>query len=168
MKTASNIFLIKFAAVIVVSFVIITLAPVNENVIVPFTEHLASWSGHVLRLLGQNVAVAGTTIYSSGFAVDIRNGCNGVEAILILVSAILAFPSSLQSRLLGILVGSVVLEMLNVIRIVSLYLLGFYNRELFDLFHSAVWQVLIILASVGIFVVWSARFARRVVRDAHS
>jgi len=168
MKTASNIFLLKFAAVIVVSFVIITLAPVNERVIVPFTAHLASMSGQVLGLLGQNVAVAGTTIYSSGFAVDVRNGCNGVEAIIILVSAILAFPSSLQSRLLGILVGSVVLEMLNVVRIVSLYLLGFYNRELFDLFHSAVWQVLIILASVGIFVVWSARFASRPVRDAHS
>jgi len=168
MKPASNIFLIKFTVVIVVSFLIVTLAPVNEKVIVPFTAHLASLSGQVLRLLGQNVAVAGTTIYSSGFSVDIRNGCNGVEAILILVSSILAFPSSLPSRVLGILLGSVVLEMLNVIRIVSLYLLGFYNRELFDLFHSAVWQVLIILASVGIFVVWSTRFARRPVRDAHS
>lgn len=168
MKSASNTFLIKFAVVIVISFFIVTLGPVNDKVIVPFTAHLTSLSGQVLRLLGQNVTVAGTTIFSSGFSVDVRNGCNGVEAILILVSAILAFPSSLQSRVLGILLGSVVLEMLNVIRIVSLYLLGFYNRELFDLFHSAVWQVLIILASVGIFVIWSARFARRPAADAHS
>jgi len=168
MKNASNVFLIKFAVVIVVAFFIVTLGPVNDRVIVPFTAQLSSVSGQVLRLLGQNVTVSGTTIFSSGFSVDVRNGCNGVEAILILVAAMVAYPASLQARLLGILLGSVALEILNVIRIVSLYLLGFYNRELFDLFHSAVWQVLIILASVGIFVVWTIRFARRPVRDAHS
>ncbi|MCA1732477.1 MAG: exosortase H, partial [Acidobacteria bacterium] len=107
------------------------------------------------------VSRVGTIISSPTFAVDVRNGCNGVEAGLILIAAILATPARWKKKLIGVVGGLVVLQAVNLVRISSLYLLGYYDRELFELFHSAVWQVLIILVAFGIFVFWSVKIAAR-------
>lgn len=153
-------FLLVFFLTLVVCYSIIAFNPVNDHVIVPFTHLLSAGSGALLRVIGQPVTVRGTVIASSRFAVDVENGCNGVEAMLLLVAAIFAFPASWPSRIAGILAGSVAVQLLNFVRIVSLYLLGRYYPSVFQLFHTGVWQILIILLSVGIFVLWSIKFAQ--------
>ena len=65
----------------------------------------------------------------------------------------------MKARAVGLLLGAVVVQVLNFIRIITLYLLGAYQPRLFDLFHTAVWQIVIILAAIGFFLVWSARVA---------
>lgn len=159
MQRSQVLFLVKFFAVLVAAYLLIAWNPVNDRVIVPFTEAIATGSGALLNAMGQKVAVTGTVIASSRFAVNINNGCNGVEAMLILLACIVAFPASLRARIAGLLLGAVAVQLLNAIRIVTLYLLGAYQPRLFDLFHTAVWQVVIILAAIGFFLIWSARVA---------
>ncbi len=154
-------FVLRFAAFLLLGFALVVPAVVQANVLEPFTAWLAAVAAGMLNAIGQNVAHAGTTISSSGFAVDVRNGCNGVEAAIILIAAILATPARWKAKLVGVVGGFVLLEAINLVRISSLYLLGYYDRALFDLFHSALWQVLIILVSVGIFVLWSVKIASR-------
>ncbi len=154
-------FVIRFAALLVLGFLLIVPDLVQVRLLEPFTESLAAASAALLNAVGQNVSRSGTTIASPTFAVDVRNGCNGVEAALILFAAILATPASWRAKGIGVFGGFVALEAINLVRISSLYLLGYYDRELFDLFHSALWQVLIILVSVGIFVFWSVKVASR-------
>ncbi|HEX8252015.1 MAG TPA: exosortase H, partial [Thermoanaerobaculia bacterium] len=153
------LFLLKFFGVLVGAYLLIAWNPVNDNVIVPFTTAIAQWSGALLNAIGQGVTVTGTTIASSRFAVNINNGCNGVEAMLILLASIVAFPATMRARLTGLALGALAVQILNAIRIVSLYLLGAYQPRLFDLFHTAVWQIVIILAAIGFFLAWSARVA---------
>ena len=150
-------FAIIFISACVAGFFILGLGPVQEHVITPMTAGLAKLSGVILQLLRQDVTISGTLIASPRFAVEILNGCNGAEAILLLVACIASFRATAKQKILGIVAGSVVLQLVNIVRIVSLYLLGAYQRDLFDLFHSAVWQVLIILVSLVIFNVWSSR-----------
>lgn len=159
MQRNQVLFLVKFFAVLIAAYLLIAWNPVNDRVIVPFTESLARASGVVLNAMGQNVAVTGTTVSSSKFGVNINNGCNGVEAMLILLASIVAFPASMKARIAGLLLGALAVQLLNEIRIVSLYLLGAYQPRLFDLFHTAVWQIVIIMAAIGFFLVWSARVA---------
>ncbi|HUO85083.1 MAG TPA: exosortase H [Thermoanaerobaculia bacterium] len=153
-------FLLVFFATLVGSFALIAFNPVNDHVIVPFTGWITRVSGAILNLLGQEVTITGTVIASSQFGVDIKNGCNGVEAMLLVLAAIFAFPATWISRVVGILAGAIAVQLLNFIRIVSLYLLGRYYPEIFQLFHTGVWQILIILAGVGIFLLWSFKFAQ--------
>ncbi len=153
-------FLLLFFVTLVVCFVVIALNPVNDHVIVPFTHAVTEASGAALNLIGQKVSITGTIISSSAFAVDIKNGCNGLEAMLLLVAAIFAFPATWGSRVSGILAGSLAVQALNVVRIVSLFLLGRYYPQVFQLFHTGVWQILIILVGVGIFLLWSFKFAQ--------
>lgn len=78
----------------------VALNPVNDSVIVPFTEVVARSSALVLRSVEGGVEAAGTVIRSPRFAIDVRNGCNGVEATILLAAAIFAFPAMLRSRLI--------------------------------------------------------------------
>jgi exosortase H (IPTLxxWG-CTERM-specific) len=159
MQRKQVLFLVKFFAVLIAAYLVIAWNPVNDRVIVPFTEGIARTSGALLKAMGEDVKVAGTSISSSRFGVNINNGCNGVEAMLILLASIVAFPASMKARAAGLLLGAVVVQVLNAIRIITLYLLGAYHPRLFDLFHTAVWQIVIILAAIGFFLVWSARVA---------
>ena len=151
--------MVRFAALLLLGFLLIVPSVVQTQILQPFTEMLAAASGVLLHAVGHDVVRTGTTLISPTFAVDVRNGCNGVEAALILIAAILATPARWGAKLAGIAGGFIVLQAINLVRISSLYLLGYYNRELFDLFHSALWQVLIILVAVGIFVFWSVKIA---------
>ena len=159
MQRTQVLFLVKFFAVLIAAYLLIAWNPVNDRVIVPFTEAIARGSGVLLNVLGQDVTVKGTVVASTRFGVNINNGCNGVEAMLILLASIVAFPASMKARITGLLLGALAVQVLNAVRIVSLYLLGAYHPRLFDLFHTAVWQIVIIMAAIGFFLVWSARVA---------
>ena len=159
MQRTQVLFLVKFFAILIAAYLLIAWSPVNDNVIVPFTKGVANVSGALLKVIGQPVTVNGTVISSSRFGVNINNGCNGVEAMLILLASIVAFPASLRARLAGLGLGALVVQLLNAIRIVTLYLLGAYQPRLFDMFHTAVWQILIILSAIVFFLLWSARVA---------
>jgi exosortase H (IPTLxxWG-CTERM-specific) len=159
MQRNQALFLVKFFGVLLAAYLLIAWNPVNDRVIVPFTELIARGSAFLLNGMGEDVTVRGTLIASSRFAVNINNGCNGVEAMLILLACIMAFPASLRARVTGLLLGALAVQALNAVRILTLYLLGAYQPRLFDLFHTAVWQIVIILAAIVFFLIWSARVA---------
>jgi len=159
MKRDQKLFLIKFFVALIAMYLLVAWNPVNDHVIVPATKGIAVVAGAMLHAIGQPVIVNGTTIASSRFAVNINNGCNGIEAMLILLAAIGSFPATMKSRLIGLGIGALIVQLLNEVRIISLYLIGAYRPSLFQIFHTAVWQVVVILAAIIFFLQWSARVA---------
>ena len=155
------VFVGRFLGALVVLYAVVAFNPVNDHVIVPFTEVVASASALVLRGVESGVVAVGTVIRSPRFALDVQNGCNGVEATILLVAAILAFPATLRSRLAGLVIASIAIELLNLVRLSSLFWLGEHYRPVFDFVHVAVWQSLVIVAAVAIFILWSLKFAER-------
>ncbi len=145
----------------VVLYVVVALNPVNDYVIVPFTVIVARSAAVMLRVLGSGVESAGTVMRSPRFALDVQNGCNGIEAAILLAAAIFAFPATLRSRLIGLSLAVVAIELINVVRLSSLFWLGDHYRRVFDFFHVAVWQSLVILAAISIFILWSWKFAEK-------
>ena len=156
----------KFVIALLGFYALVALNPVNDHVIVPFTEVIARAAGFLLRGIGENVEVDGTLIRLSRFTMDVKNGCNGVEAMLLLVAAILAFPASLRSQLIGLTIASVAIQVLNLFRVSCLVWLGQHHREIFDFFHVAVWQSIVILAAISMFVLWSWKFAEKPVAQS--
>jgi exosortase H (IPTLxxWG-CTERM-specific) len=154
-------FLIIFAVLLIAFYAVITIDAVDRRVVLPFTAALARVSGAALNLIGEKVLVTGTIISGTRFAVDIRGGCNGLEAVVFVCAAMLAFHAPIRKRILGALAAAVILEALNIIRIDSLYLLGVYHRNVFDMFHLAVWQTLMFGAAVFLFLIWTSIVAPR-------
>src|SRR6476469_3547510 len=118
---ARTSFLLKFAAVVALLYVAIAWNWSNDHIIVPYTAFLARVVGWLLDLVGQSPTVKGTTIASSRFAMDVRNGCNGVEAMAILIAAIVAFPATLRDRMRGLGIGILFVQGINLIRLCTLY-----------------------------------------------
>jgi exosortase H (IPTLxxWG-CTERM-specific) len=154
-------FLALFVVLLATSFTLISVNWVNDHVIEPFTGGIARLSGAVLGLLGQRVAMHGTIIQGRPFAVNIRNGCNGVEATLIYLSAVLAFPAPWRSRVTGLVIGILAIQVVNLVRVVSLYLTGAYLPRFFDTSHTVIWQSVVILFGVLLWVFWANRLPPR-------
>lgn len=152
-------FLILFVVLLGGGFTLISLNWVNDHVIEPFTAGIARVSGGTLRLLGQPVTMQGTVIRSHQFAVNIRNGCNGVEAMLIFLAAVLAFPASWKSRLSGLALGILAIQVVNLVRVVALFLTGVYFPRIFDASHTVIWQTIVILFGVLLWIFWANRYA---------
>ena len=116
----------------------------QQYFVVPWTNQLASISAALVTLADPNVAVAGKVLRSTqnGFAVSIEAGCNGVEATLVLLAAVLAFPAPWKNRIVGLLAGVFAVQGLNIVRVISLFYLGQWDYGIFEWAHLYVWQAL--------------------------
>jgi exosortase H (IPTLxxWG-CTERM-specific) len=149
-------YLLIFLGLMVVLFVF-QLSPWGQAyVVLPFTGWIAQLSAWLLQLWDPQVLAQGKIIWNTEnqFAVSIEAGCNGVEAGIILISAMLAFPAPLKAKLMGILIGNLTVQALNLLRIVSLFYLGQWDETLFEWAHLYVWQALIMLDVLVVFLVW--------------
>jgi len=139
----------------------------TEWVTVPFTTLLADISGFLITVFDDSVVTEGVVIRSmeTGFAVAIAPGCDGIEAVIILVAAVLAFPSSWRMKAIGIGIGFLAIQSLNLVRIISLFYLGEWETThcvpgqpcettWFDWFHLYLWQALIVLDALAVWLIW--------------
>ena len=150
-------FLIVFFVLLVLFETPLLVPSVDAYAVQPITRGIAAMSGRVLHGLGERTTTTGTSIVGPCFAVEIKNGCNALEATLFLLAAILAFPSRWRDRLLAAVIGIVLLQVLNLIRVVSLYWIGCHHPAWFETFHTVIWQTLIFGATIGFFMLWSRR-----------
>jgi len=137
----------------------------RDHFTLPFTGILADVSGWLITLFDSNVATEGIIIRSltNGFAVAIAPGCDGIEAVIILVAAVMAFPAPWLHKLVGILIGFIAIQALNLVRIISLFYMGQYSQVAFDWFHLYLWQALIVLDALAVWLIW-LRYLPRVGR----
>nr|WP_233573416.1 exosortase H [Acidovorax sp. 94] len=145
-----------FIAVLAVLFRIDMLDEVQRVAIEPWTSLLATASAALMTPLDSDVAHHGRILMSkaTGFAVSIEAGCNGVEAAIILIAGMIAFPSSWKHKLAGIAIGIAAVQVVNLLRIISLYYLGKWNMTVFEFAHLYLWQALIMLDVLDVLVVW--------------
>lgn len=149
-------FTLLFVVLLLGLFTLEVLEPVDRHVILPFTSALADISTFLISFFDDDAIASGKIIrsVSTGFAVSIERGCNGVEAVIILAAAIFAFPAPWKHKLAGFAVGFVAIQALNLVRIISLFYLGQWSMVWFEWFHLYLWQALIILDALVVWLLW--------------
>lgn len=153
-------FLLKFVLLLVLFFAATAPKPMNDAFVEPFTAGVAKVGGFAAGLFGEETTMVGTAIISPRFAVNVRTGCNGLETIYIFFAGVLAFPAPWGRKLLGLVGGFLAIQLLNVVRIVSLFYIGVYFPKHFEDSHIVVWQAIVILFGVALFLLWADRYAR--------
>ncbi|MEO8488033.1 MAG: exosortase H [Betaproteobacteria bacterium] len=130
--------------------------PAQEWFVVPWTNALAQISTAIVTFFDPNVVAVGKVMRSTqnGFAVSIEAGCNGVEATIVLLAAILAFPAPWKHKVAGLAAGIVAVQGLNILRVISLFYLGQWDFQVFEWAHLYVWQALIMLDVLVVWLVW--------------
>ena len=149
-------FFLIFIALQLMLFGIELTQPVQQHFVLPWTTLLARACVALVTLFDANAASMGKVLWnpSTGFGVSIEPGCNGVEACIILFAAIVAFPSSWKHRAWGLGLGFVAVQALNVVRVISLFYLGQWNATAFKMAHEHLWQGLIMLDVLVVWLIW--------------
>ena len=155
-------FAILFVVILLAAFTL-ELTPPGQAVVRPWTALVAEASSAVIRAFDGTAQSLGNMVYSSrtGFAMTIEAGCNGVEAMLVLLAGILAYPAPWKSKLVGLAIGTVAIQALNLVRIVSLYYLGQWDLQWFEWAHLYAWQALIMLDALLVWMLWMRAVSRR-------
>ncbi len=133
---------------------LLALPPLTHFFDVDLAAFIARLVGPIFGLLGTPVAVSGNNLSSGRFAAQIIAACTPVLPSILYLAAILAFPSRLKAKLWGAVLGLPVLFAINLVRIVNLFYIGSYFPQYLEVAHYLVWQGLIILAAVALWLVW--------------
>ena len=149
-------FLTVFVLLLALAFGLELTPWAQAFVVTPWTDTVARVSGALMRTFDASITTSGNVIGSnaSPFAVAIEAGCNGVEAAIVLISAMLAFPAPWKHRAIGILAGLLAVQLLNVVRVISLFYLGQWSTRAFEWAHLYVWQGLIMLDVLIVWLLW--------------
>jgi archaeosortase B (VPXXXP-CTERM-specific) len=119
----------------------------------------ARLTGDALNLLGAGVQVHDTVITSALFTLRVGHECTAVVPIVILLCALIAYPSRLTYKLACAAIGIPVLFALNLVRLVTLYYIGVFIPDFFEIAHFFIWQSVMILAVVAIWLLWVGKVA---------
>ena len=152
-----------FVWLLVVLFLLELTPPVQAYFVMPWTNMLASISTSIVTLFDPDVVASGNVMRNNvnGFAVVIEAGCNGVEAAIVLIAAMLAFPAPWRYRVIGIAIGIAAVQLLNIVRVISLFYIGQWDFSVFEWAHQYVWQALIMLDVLVVWLVWVRRVPSR-------
>lgn len=164
-------FLLFFGLWLAVFFILATRDVARQQVFPGFLRANAAAAGVILNAVGEDVTVNGSSIRGNKpprFAIEVARGCDAVEPLALFCSAVLASPVPWLARLIGILAGSLLLVILNFVRVVSLYWIGVHWRKAFDTMHLEVWQVLFILLAIVFWGIWATQVARRSAVASHA
>jgi exosortase/archaeosortase family protein len=113
-------------------------------------------AGFLLHLFANDIHVYGDEIVGDGFAMRIVRTCDAADVMILLSSAVLAWPRPWIRRVVVAVAGLVIIYALNVLRIVTLYGLGARHPAAFEFAHLELWPVVLLLAAVAIFY-WQAK-----------
>lgn len=154
-------FALTYLALMGAFFFIIGYVPLQKIIDVngTYTKGVVLATARVLGILGIPCVTHNSVLQLPAISLDVRFGCNGLEAVMIYSVAVLAFPSTWQKRILGILSGFAVLQIINVFRIAGLAYTGIHFRNIFEYVHIYVAQGLMIAVSLGLFFIY-LRYAK--------
>ena len=79
----------------------------------------------------------------------------------------LAFPAPVRRKVSGVLLGLVAVHLINVARLVVLFLIGIHFRSGFDQAHYYYAQGFLLLATVGVWTLWVTHLPRHELAHNH-
>lgn len=148
-------FILGFIILLVAFYLLYSNPAIDRIVFIPLANMYASISGKVLAWLGySNIVVADIISSPQVFSVSVKKGCDAAEPMAIFMAGIVAFRAGIIDKLWGLSIGLAILFVLNIIRVVTLYVAGIHFPDFFEIMHLAVWQVIFILVAVVIWFLW--------------
>ena len=112
-----------------------------------------------LNLLGQKTEAIGTTVSSAEFSIAVVTACTGLFLTAVFWAAVLAYPARWLAKLVGAGIGLAGIFALNIVRLVSLFYVGLYFPRYVDQVHLLIWQSLIIVFSLFLWLFWAGKVA---------
>lgn len=119
----------------------------------------------ILRTIGYNATLeqnpSGPTMFlfnGTQKVLNVFEGCNGLNVMIVFVSFVLAFGGVPKRMLLFIVMGFMVIHLANLARILWLFWLSAVDAKLFYYFHKYVFTAVIYVIVFGLWWLWVTRW----------
>jgi exosortase/archaeosortase family protein len=157
-KLSIRRFLITYLLLMAAFFFVIGFTPLQKIIDVNglYTRGVVLITSEILSTLHVPTTCDGSIIHLPSIALDVRFGCNGLEAVMIYSVAVLAFPAPWRKKIYGIIAGFLIIQIINIIRIVGLAYAGVYFQNIFHYIHIYVAQGIMIAIALGTFFLYLA------------
>jgi len=96
----------------------------------------------------------GKNILGSNISMTVATGCDGMDGLIVVIAAILAFPMAFLNRIKGMLLGISVVYITNLLRIVMLFFTLRFQSGWFDFMHIYIGQFIVIFTAGLFFLIW--------------
>lgn len=127
-----------------------------------YSKSIVVFLSEVLRIFGIHPTdyqvKNGTVINLPGMALSVKFGCNGLEAVIMYVFAVVAFPAAWMNKIKAIAAGFVIIQILNIIRLLAIVFVAIHYKNWFDYFHVYFSQSIMIVVSLAMFVIYTRRY----------
>ncbi|NIO00868.1 MAG: exosortase H [Candidatus Latescibacteria bacterium] len=160
-------FILTTIVSLVLFFWLLRVKYFEDQFVAPYTEFVAASSRFFLRLLGIQATGSGSLIASPEFTVNIMYVCNGLEVTAIFFATTLGFPARWRNKLIGLAIGYPVIYLINIFRIVVLFILGFKMPGIFETAHYYYAQAFVIIATVGVWLIWVSLYSAYGSKSSH-
>ena len=149
-------FAITYLVLMSLFFLLIAWKPIQNVIDLNglYTKAIVFITAKILEIMGMLCTSQGSVITISGTSLDIKFGCNGLEAVMIYSVGIISFPATWKKKFLGIVAGFIVIQIINIIRIVVLAYSSIYFKTLFEYIHIYIAQGMMIAIALGIYLLW--------------
>lgn len=126
-------------------------------IIEPFALLLTAVIRIPLALAGNPVQQIGNHLISPGIDLEVTYKCSGVYQYAGYLAGVLSFIKGRQ-LIKSIVWGFVFLNVINIIRIISIYYIALFIPEVVNFVHAVIWEALMILFTLGMFFIFYKRF----------
>jgi exosortase/archaeosortase family protein len=117
-------------------------------------EHTARALGLVLNLINIPVSVAGEIVSGKGFVLQIIPECTPVFMVGLFLCFIVFSPATVRQKASGLVLGIPALYLGNLVRLVIIFMVGQYDRSLFETVHAFWGQIYTIFLVLLCFILW--------------
>jgi len=124
------------------------------GVVAPAAALIQAWSP------AAGVTALDDLLQAPGGGVRIVNGCDGTDALFLLIAGLCAAPLSVRRRLAAAALGVPLVYALNMLRVLTLFYARRAGPAQFDLWHGRLAPALMVLLVLAYFYAWMFRNAR--------
>ncbi len=155
-------FIILYVIYMIIAFILVDYKPVHDLLRLDeyYTGGVVYLSRYLIDLIQIPVTAQGAFLHLSNAIMEVKFGCNGLEAILLFTAAVLAYPASWKARLLGVILGSIFLQFFNLIRIAILAWVLEYHPTVFPIMHEYITQSIMIAIAFVAFLIYLQNVSR--------
>ena len=144
----------------------------RDEVLGPVLAPFAPWTAYITLVLvhglGIDAVQYGTVLaHPNGFAYVVIYSCTGFLPVIMFIGCVVAYPGTWRAKCVGIAFGVPLVWMINLLRLVHLFYLGVYNPQMFALAHEVVWQGILAMTFIALWLSWICWSEKRVTQLQH-
>jgi exosortase/archaeosortase family protein len=144
-----------FMGLLLIFYVVYSSNFFDQYFLQPIVSFQTKISSILLNLVGQTNTADGITLTGLNRSLNVSKGCDGMEVSALYLIGILLMPFSWRSKGVGLFWGFTVLFLLNILRIMGLFVTKMYMPSAFDFLHLHGGFALFTVVAIFMWMIWA-------------